>query len=72
MWMDHRAKVEADAINATHHEVLKYTGNAISVEMEPPKLMWLKKVMRVVLFTSCKHILVRNTPWGVQEFTFFF
>ena len=30
MWMDHRAKVEADTINATHHKVLKYTSSAIS------------------------------------------
>ena len=44
MWMDHRASKETDIINATKHDVLKYTGGAISLEMEPPKLMWLKKV----------------------------
>ena len=44
MWMDHRASKEADIINATKHDVLKYVGGAISLEMEPPKLMWLKKV----------------------------
>ena len=44
MWMDHRASEEAAIINATKHEVLKYTGGTISLEMEPPKLLWLKKV----------------------------
>jgi FGGY-family pentulose kinase len=42
VWMDHRATREAEAINATRHEVLSYVGGAISVEMETPKLLWLK------------------------------
>jgi ribulose kinase len=40
--MDHRARNEADFINSTHHQVLKYVGGKISLEMETPKILWLK------------------------------
>lgn len=43
VWMDHRAKNEADFINSTKHVVLKYVGGKMSPEQEPPKLLWLKK-----------------------------
>lgn len=43
VWMDHRAADEAAAINAKSHEVLRYVGGAVSVEMETPKLVWLKR-----------------------------
>ena len=43
MWMDHRAESEAEQINATGHHVLEYVGGKISLEMQLPKLMWLKK-----------------------------
>ncbi len=43
MWMDHRALEEAELVNSTNHEVLRYVGGRISVEMEPPKLLWIKK-----------------------------
>nr|XP_039271756.1 FGGY carbohydrate kinase domain-containing protein-like [Styela clava] len=43
MWMDHRAGNQADFINSTNHEVLKYVGGKISLEMQPPKLLWLKQ-----------------------------
>lgn len=43
VWMDHRAKDEADRINATRHRVLEYVGGAVSPEQEPPKLLWIKE-----------------------------
>jgi FGGY-family pentulose kinase len=43
MWMDHRAGNEAAAINATQDRALAYVGGAVSVEMELPKLLWLKR-----------------------------
>jgi FGGY-family pentulose kinase len=46
VWMDHRAIREAEAVNATGHEVLRYVGGVISPEMEIPKLLWLKRHLR--------------------------
>lgn len=43
VWMDHRAKAETDAINATGHRVLHYVGGTLSPEQQPPKLMWIKE-----------------------------
>lgn len=42
LWMDHRADEETKRINATNHELLKYVGGRVSLEMEIPKVMWLK------------------------------
>ena len=43
MWMDHRAKSEAAVINEMGHPVLESVGGTISVEMQTPKLLWLKQ-----------------------------
>ncbi|XP_066049012.1 FGGY carbohydrate kinase domain-containing protein isoform X2 [Chamaea fasciata] len=43
MWMDHRAVNQVQRINATQHRVLNYVGGAMSVEMQPPKLLWIKE-----------------------------
>jgi FGGY-family pentulose kinase len=42
-WFDHRAIAEAEECTATGHRVLEFIGGAMSPEMEPPKLMWLKR-----------------------------
>lgn len=42
LWMDHRAAKEAGQINDTKHELLKCVGGKVSLEMEIPKVMWLK------------------------------
>jgi D-ribulokinase len=43
VWMDHRAQDQADHINATAHDVLRYVGGKLSPEQEPPKLKWIKE-----------------------------
>jgi len=43
MWLDHRAVAEAVEINATGDPVLAYVGGTVSVEMELPKLLWLRR-----------------------------
>lgn len=43
MWMDHRAGAETAAINATCDEALAYVGGEVSIEMQLPKVLWLKK-----------------------------
>ncbi|KHC86679.1 FGGY-family pentulose kinase [Candida albicans SC5314] len=42
LWMDHRAVDETNAINATNDKCLKYVGGQMSIEMELPKMKWLK------------------------------
>lgn len=43
MWMDHRAQDEATSINQTADDALRYVGGEVSVEMELPKILWLKR-----------------------------
>ncbi|KAI5955172.1 hypothetical protein KGF54_001733 [Candida jiufengensis] len=42
LWMDHRADKETNEINATNDKCLKYVGGQMSIEMELPKMKWLK------------------------------
>ncbi|XP_029174256.1 FGGY carbohydrate kinase domain-containing protein [Nylanderia fulva] len=43
LWMDHRAHEEADFINSIGHDILQYVGGKVSLEMQTPKMLWLKK-----------------------------
>src|SRR4029077_17212395 len=43
VWVHHRARAEARAVNETRDDVLRYVGGSISPEMEMPKLLWLKR-----------------------------
>ncbi|CDK24293.1 unnamed protein product [Kuraishia capsulata CBS 1993] len=58
LWMDHRAESETDEINATNDKSLKYVGGKMSIEMELPKMKWLKNNMPTEngesLFKKCK------------------
>ncbi|GAA6056062.1 hypothetical protein JCM3770_007006 [Rhodotorula araucariae] len=53
LWADHRAHKEAKLINATKSKWLDYVGKTISLEMEVPKMLWLKNNMPSELFSSC-------------------
>lgn len=43
VWMDHRAVEQAERINSRNSPVLQYCGGALSPEMQPPKLLWVKE-----------------------------
>jgi FGGY-family pentulose kinase len=43
VWMDHRAMHETEFVNQTGDDVLRYVGGRVSVEMQIPKLLWLKR-----------------------------
>ncbi len=43
VWMDHRAEEQAERINRTDHPVLRYLGGRVSLEMQTPKLLWLRE-----------------------------
>ncbi|GAA6060420.1 hypothetical protein JCM10212_002188 [Sporobolomyces blumeae] len=53
LWADHRASKEAKLINSTKSKWLNYVGKTISLEMEVPKMLWLKNHMPASLFSSC-------------------
>ncbi|QNT79235.1 FGGY-family carbohydrate kinase [Entomobacter blattae] len=43
VWMDHRAQAETEEINAQQFSVLDYIGGRMSLEMQTPKLLWLRR-----------------------------
>lgn len=54
LWLDHRPVEETEKINATNHNLLRYVGGKMSIEMEIPKVLWLKNNMPKELFDRCK------------------
>ncbi|KAL1845718.1 hypothetical protein Plec18167_009218 [Paecilomyces lecythidis] len=54
LWLDHRPVEETEKINATSHNLLRYVGGKMSIEMEIPKVLWLKNHMPKELFDRCK------------------
>jgi FGGY-family pentulose kinase len=54
LWMDHRAPKQTKEINKTGHNLLKYVGGQMSIEMEIPKAKWLKENMPAGQFEKCK------------------
>ena len=54
LWLDHRPVDETAKINATNHNLLRYVGGTMSIEMEIPKVLWLKNHMPKELFDRCK------------------
>ncbi|KAF8259141.1 Pentulose kinase [Lactarius quietus] len=54
LWADHRAEKEADLINSTGSSVLNYVGGTMSLEMEIPKILWLKRHMSDDRFEHCQ------------------
>lgn len=55
LWMDHRAEDETIKINSTGDKSLKYVGGQMSIEMELPKMKWLK----------------HNLPGGIERCKFY-
>ncbi|XP_037683017.1 FGGY carbohydrate kinase domain-containing protein isoform X2 [Choloepus didactylus] len=55
MWLDHRAVSQVHRINDTKHSVLQYVGGVMSVEMQAPKLLWLKENLRETCWDKAGH-----------------
>lgn len=55
LWQDHRAVREAEEINAGGHGVLRFVGGQISPEMQPPKLLWLRRHLREECWQRAEH-----------------
>ena len=54
LWLDHRPTDETKQINATGHNLLRYVGGQMSIEMEVPKVLWLKNHMPPDQFARCR------------------
>ncbi|GCE99964.1 hypothetical protein ZYGM_002405 [Zygosaccharomyces mellis] len=74
LWMDHRAVQETEEINSTSHKVLKYVGGQMSIEMEIPKIKWLKNNMPrekfndTVFFDLADFLTYKATGLGTRSF----
>ncbi|XP_045753531.1 FGGY carbohydrate kinase domain-containing protein isoform X6 [Mirounga angustirostris] len=55
MWLDHRAVSQVHRINETKHSVLRCVGGVMSVEMQAPKLLWLKENLRETCWDKAGH-----------------
>ncbi|XP_055091111.1 FGGY carbohydrate kinase domain-containing protein isoform X3 [Symphalangus syndactylus] len=55
MWLDHRAVSQVNRINEIKHSVLQYVGGVMSVEMQAPKLLWLKENLRETCWDKAGH-----------------
>jgi ribulokinase len=56
LWMDNRSVAQAEKINKTGHDLLKYCGGEVSVEWLVPKMMWLKD-NQPEIFKEALHIV---------------
>ncbi|MDR0684890.1 MAG: hypothetical protein LBF83_07155 [Spirochaetaceae bacterium] len=56
LWMDNRAVRQAEKINKTGHEILKYCGGEVSVEWLVPKMMWIRD-NEPDIFAKTRHIV---------------
>ncbi|XP_032695660.1 FGGY carbohydrate kinase domain-containing protein isoform X3 [Lontra canadensis] len=55
MWLDHRAVSQVCRINETKHSILQCVGGIMSVEMQAPKLLWLKENLRETCWDKAGH-----------------
>ncbi|EPY79844.1 hypothetical protein CB1_000883004 [Camelus ferus] len=66
MWLDHRAVSQVHRINETKHSILQYVGGVMSVEMQAPKLLWLKEISHhVVAVLTLLKLDLQITPCPV-------
>ena len=57
LWMDHRAVEQANSVNCTSHDVLKFVGGSVSPEMEMPKILWLKQNLSEQKWSEIGHFM---------------
>ncbi|KAJ9092342.1 hypothetical protein QFC20_007400 [Naganishia adeliensis] len=73
LWADHRAEREAEEINKTGEAVLNFVGGVMSLEMEIPKTLWLKRNMqpedfeKVFLFDLPDYLTYRATGCSARS-----